>query len=86
MITSYNLQKLDNDDSHNGSFWVVKKVCKSQELKTPLYEQSLNGLQEDEFGNIQCQSELEHLVTLHYSAHPVQRSGNDNNSLAFVVI
>ena len=57
-----------------------------QELKTPFFDQVLNGLQEDEFGNIQCQSELEHLVTLHYSAHPVQRSGNDNNSLAFVVI
>lgn len=67
MIISYNLQKLDNDDSHNGSFWVVKKVCKSQELKTPLYEQSLNGLQEDEFGDIQYQSKsLHYITTLHY--------------------
>ena len=49
-----------------------------QELRTPLFDQFLNGLQEDKFGNIQYQSESGHLITLHYSARSVQRSGNDD--------
>ena len=49
-----------------------------QELRTLLFDQFLNSLQEDEFGNIQYQSESGLLITLHYSAHPVWRIGNDN--------
>ena len=49
-----------------------------QELKTPLFDPFLNGLQDNEFGNIQYRSESGHLIKLHYSAHPVQRSGNDD--------
>ena len=37
-----------------------------QELRTLLFDQFLNSLQEDEFGNIQYQSESGLLITLHY--------------------
>lgn len=40
----------------------------------------MNGLEEDDFGNIQYQSKSEHLLTLHDSAHPVQTCGNDDKS------
>ena len=55
-----------------------------KELNTPLLYQFLSGLWEDEFSINQYQSESEHyithLITLHYSAHLVQRSGNDDKS------
>ena len=51
-----------------------------EELETPLFDQFLNGLHKDEFGNIQYRSESEHLITLHYSACPVRKSGNDDKS------
>ena len=35
-------------------------------------------IKKDGFHNIQYQSESGHLITLHYLAHPVQRSDNDN--------
>ena len=55
-----------------------KFVCAMQELKTPLFDQFLNGLQKVEFGNIKYRSESGHLVRLYYLARPVQRSGNDD--------
>ena len=67
-------QKLDTDDTviMDVSGLSKKFVHVKQELKTPLSDQFLNGLQEDEFGNIQYRSESGHLITLHYSAYPVQ--------------
>ena len=55
-----------------------KFVYAMQELKTPLFDQFLNGLQKVEFGNIKYRSESGHLVRLYYLARPVRRSGNDD--------
>ena len=77
MISDY-LQTLDTDDVViMDVFGLSKKFAHViEELKTPLFDQFLNGLQENKFGNIQYWSESGHLITLHYSAHPVQRSAN----------
>ena len=79
MISDY-LRKLDTDDVVIMDVLGFPKKFGHviQELKTPLFDQYLNGLQEDEFGNIQYQSESGHLIILHYSARPVRRSGNDD--------
>ena len=81
LISDY-LRKLDTDDAViMDVFGLSKKfVYVTKECKTPLFDQFLNGFQEDEFANFQHRSELEHLITLHNSAHPVQRSGNDDKS------
>ena len=81
MISDY-LCKLDTDHV------VIMDVCglskkivhAIQGLKTPLLYQFLSGLWEDEFDIVQYRSESERLITLYYSAHPVQRSGNDDKS------
>ena len=55
-----------------------KFVYAMQELKIPLFDQFLNGLQKSKFGNIKYRSESGHLVRLCYLARPVRRSGNDD--------
>ena len=64
-----------------GCFWFSKTfVHVLQELKTPLFDQFLNGLQEDEFANFQYRSESKHLIKLHYSAYPVLGSAIDDKT------
>ena len=54
MISDY-LRNLDTVDAVIMDVFELSKkfVHAIQELKTPLFDQFLNGLQEDEFGNIQ---------------------------------
>ena len=79
MISDY-LGELDTDDAViMDVFGLSKKfVYVIQELKTPLLDQFLNGLQEDEFCIIWYRSEAGHLITLLYSACLMRRSGNDD--------
>ena len=76
MISDY-LRNLDTDDAVIMDVFELSKkfVHVIQELKTPLFDQFLNDLQEDEFGNIQNRSKSGHLIRLNYSVHPVRRSG-----------
>ena len=79
MISDY-LRNVDTDDAVIMDVFELSKkfVHAIQELKIPLFDQFLNGLQEDEFGNIQNRYKSGHLITLNYTVRPVRRSGNDD--------
>ena len=79
MIRDY-LQELDPDNAVIMEVLGLSKkfVHPIKEIKTPFFDQFLNGLQKGEFGNIQYWCESGHLKALYNSARPVRRIGNDD--------